>query len=513
MIRLNFKCTLLTDVVISAQTATEGAQQSLNFIPGSNFLGILASLIYNDDVEKSYTLFHSGKVRFGDAHIVCLKHRSLQIPFSWYYPKGGKQTTGENYMLNFMSKENFNDLVTNGIQLKQARDGFFTEEGKYLSFEKIFSQKTAYDQEKRRSAESEMFGYEALAGGSQWQFCVDLDDDVLKEDPNVIEKIKILSGKRSLGRSKTAEYGGRATIEFIDDESVKNEKIVPKEIELENRKVQNGQVSYENKKQKIVFLYAESRLAFRDAYGQPTFMPTADQLGMPATANILWDRSQIRTGSFAPWNGKRGSRDEDRVFIEKGSVFVVGMEGIETFSSETINQGVGLYKAEGFGKLLINPGFLNFDPKSGKLNLQLEKGEPDKVVQQTATEKIEQDKALKEWLMQQNNLREVLELVEDFIQGHGSRFNKVTSSQWGEVRSYARSAKNKNNLLHDLFEAPDKNNDILGGYLMHGVALEQWKNGRGILKETLEKEKKPDKVVLQFVEELASVMAKKGGAR
>ena len=39
---LYFKCTLLTDVIITQSAATDGHQSTLDYIPGSNFLGICA---------------------------------------------------------------------------------------------------------------------------------------------------------------------------------------------------------------------------------------------------------------------------------------------------------------------------------------------------------------------------------------------------------------------------------------------------------------------------------------
>ena len=40
---LKFKCTLLSDVILNQKAATEGPNQTLDFIPGSCFLGIVAS--------------------------------------------------------------------------------------------------------------------------------------------------------------------------------------------------------------------------------------------------------------------------------------------------------------------------------------------------------------------------------------------------------------------------------------------------------------------------------------
>jgi len=504
MKRLKFKCTLLSDIIISAQTATEGEHQSLNFIPGSNFLGILATAMYNDNSEKNYTLFHSGKVRFGDAHIFKNSNRSFQVPFSWYYPKGGKLTDGENYMLNFMSNQNFNELLTKGIQLKQARDGYFTEdttEGQYLPFFKLYSQKTAYNPVQRRAAESAMFGYEALQEGSEWLFNIDLDDDI-EFGRDEFEK---LLGEKPLARSKTAEFG-RIRIEYVDEHEINNKEITPQEITIENRSVQNGEASYETKTHKLVFLYAESRLAFRNEYGQPTFTPTVEQLSLPKGTVILWDRSQIRTGVYAPWNKKRSSRDEDRVFIEKGSVFVVDFEKVsDTCTNETILKGVGLYRAEGFGQLLVNPSFLMFDPSTGKLILQLYKTEDQESAgdEGYTQEKLPQDDVLIEWMEQNSDPKaEILEMVDEFMHEHADQFSEVSNSQWGEIRSFALSAKGKNELISCLFET---NENI--GYLTHGVGLIQWGDSKPFLEDAIMTT--DEKLVLGFVEKLASRMQKK----
>lgn len=511
MKRLNFKCTLLTDVVISAHTATEGEHQSLNFIPGSNFLGILASEIYKSNPGDCYSLFHSGKVRFGDAHIVYNDKRSFQVPFSWYYPKGGSLTENKNYMLNFMSNKNFKDLISKGIQLKQARDGYFTEEGIYLSTAKLYSQKSAHDSDKRRSAEGEMFGYEALQKGSIWQFCVDVDDDLITENKNILKELKALVGKKRLGRSKTAEFG---TVEIVlipdNNEGIQIKKIKPKQVQLEKKIVQNEEVTYMKTPFNLVFLYAESRLAFRDEEtGHPTFTPTPEQLELPKEANILWDRSQIRTGVYAPWNWKRDCRDEDRVYIEKGSVIVVDFGKMELFTDEIIIKGVGLYKTEGFGKLRINPGFLDFYSETGKSTLQLEKKDPDELLDYICVIKeIPQDALLLKWFEQPNDLI-ILEMVDNFIKSHANKYDKVTGSQWGNIRSYADGAADKEGLFKVLFESP--RDDFQGGFLTHGTELKQWEDGKELLEETIKAT--DDKLCLPFVLKLAARMQKTGGEK
>src|SRR5574344_1539893 len=85
---LKFKCTLLSDVIINQKSATEGNNETLDFIPGSNFLGIVAAKYEELDKDGlTWKIFHSGKVRFGDAHPAKEGKRSLKVPASMFYPK------------------------------------------------------------------------------------------------------------------------------------------------------------------------------------------------------------------------------------------------------------------------------------------------------------------------------------------------------------------------------------------------------------------------------------------
>ena len=66
-----FEVELLSDVVITERSATEGGHRSLDYLPGSVFLGVAAKRMYDDlSKDESYSLFHSGKMRFGNAYPV-----------------------------------------------------------------------------------------------------------------------------------------------------------------------------------------------------------------------------------------------------------------------------------------------------------------------------------------------------------------------------------------------------------------------------------------------------------
>ena len=81
MIRMKFTCTLLSDIILNQNAGSKEKQSTLDFIPGNVFLGIAASKLYASlPTEMSMTIFHSGKVRFGDAHPLYEGKRTLKIP-------------------------------------------------------------------------------------------------------------------------------------------------------------------------------------------------------------------------------------------------------------------------------------------------------------------------------------------------------------------------------------------------------------------------------------------------
>jgi len=64
-----YTCKLLSDVVLNNKMATEGNMTTLDYIAGSNFLGVVANEIYKIRQErhiKSYTLemYHSAMLIF-----------------------------------------------------------------------------------------------------------------------------------------------------------------------------------------------------------------------------------------------------------------------------------------------------------------------------------------------------------------------------------------------------------------------------------------------------------------
>ena len=329
MKRYLFKCTLLTDAVITSMAATEGYKESLDYIPGSKFLGIAAGKLYNEDqASATLDIFHNGIVKFGDALPYSNENSFLKVPFSWFYEKGSS-LFDKIYLHHNLPSEGFK-------QLKQARKGYFLPQTReFFTVVQDFSLKSAFDREKRKSEDGKMFGYFSLQAGTEWVFTIE------DSSGKYAEEIKnVIIGKHRIGRSRSAEYG-LVEIEFIREE--------PKQ--------KDGDIEGE------IILYAKSNLCFiDDLSGSYTAQPTAQQLTGSDAAEILWDKCHVRTRNYKTWNRKRSNRDADRVIIEAGSVFV--LKSTEKISTDFMISGIGSHQNEGFGEVLLNPDFLTFSDLS-----------------------------------------------------------------------------------------------------------------------------------------------------
>jgi len=476
---LYFKCKLLTDVIISESSATVGHQASLDYIPGSNFLGICATYYDELNDEEQLMMFHTGDVQFGDAHVEHEDIRTLRIPASMYYPKGGK--VEEECYIHHAHKHVDNE------QLKQCRKGFyaFKDDNKKIYKKEVgtsYALKSGYDYKSRRSEDNKMYGYESMDKGLEFLFEVRISDKAT----NLIGKIKeFLIGQKTIGRSKTAQYG------LVEISEHKN-KVSPSYSTKKLCKDSDGK--------DINIVYADSRLIFMDKdTGRLTFRPTAEALGFK-DGKIDWSLSQVRTFQYAPWNGTRKTYDADRCGIEKGSVFVI--RGASSTPSADV---VGMFKNEGFGKVIYNPEFLD----STDNGLAVWKFVTEEKNQKTEAKKLTSGKTsllrfINKSKEESENNEYILKTVNDFVDKNKGKFKSDSfKSQWGNIRSIAASHSDDefNEIYNDLFNTET-------GYLMHGVAKDKWEeNGRlNELKKTVDNNK--DKKLKKLLINLASEMQK-----
>ena len=402
MRELRFEITFKSPIILQASSNTQGKTSSLDFIPGSAFLGMVASRY--SDFSDPFKIFHSGAVKFCDASPIKEGKEFFKIPLSYFHEKLDSSKIYNHHLLSDSEFEKF-------TQLKQMRNGYINEENERLSLDQDFSQKSAYDKEKKRSKDSQMYGYEAFRAGMKWRFSVKFDPSVSEKD--IVLAKETLERSTRLGKSKSAEYGA-VEIKFIGENTDEIQTFTPPE--------------------KYTFVYAKSRLALIDENGNPSYdvkyiLPNLSE------NNVVYSKTQIRISNFAPYNGARATKDYERACINKGSV--IALKNLSAEQIAALKNGVGAYLSEGFGEVLINPWFLNGgDTKDNPIEFQkeakTERSIKEMPIQSDLAEFLKQKQAAKDQAL------EIAERVADFIESHKDKFSKISKSQWGAIRSICK---------------------------------------------------------------------------
>lgn len=453
MKKIDFKVTFLSDIVLHASSNTEGNIEVLDYITGASFLGMVAKNY--DSFENPFEVFHSGKVRFGEASPLLGNKPTYKTAFSFFNPKLDTDLE-EVYNNHFVEDE---EILNK--QLKQIRSGYITSDLESINLDYVYSQKAAYNKELRRSKDSSMYGYKAIKKGTTWKFFISFDEIDEKTEQQILENIL---GEKYLGKSKTSQYG-KVLIEKLNNFKEEN---------IENLTLSS-----------TTYVYINSSLALFDENAMPTFEPTKDNLGLK-DASIDWTKTQIRTKTFTPFNYKRQTNDYSRLVIERGSVIA-----LSNASSEDINilkNGIGAYLSEGYGEVLINPNFL-LKKEKFSLNKQKIKYELSKTIS------LEEDKTLISFLTnKQNSNTQVYDLgtkVQEFIKDNKEKFEKVSKSQWGQIRMIVQFNENKNDYKEKIID-----------FITHGTSKKQWEKGQTKLEEILKNEN------IDFIKLLSMMMPK-----
>ena len=415
-----YEVAFLSDIVLPATSNTQGNIEQLDFIAGSNFLGMVARNY--KEFEDSFDIFHSGKVRFGDGHILHGGKESCKMPLSYFFDKGKEETLYNHHLI-----EDFKVFD----QLKQKRNGYITQDLESVFIDYTYTQKSAYDKKDRKSLDGSMFGYSAMRKGLKWRFSIKIDESIKPKDLKLLKETIV--GQKRLGKSKSAQYG-LVDIRFIKEQVAKE---------------QNA------KSLKEVVIYAKSRIALVDKEGNPTYdlkylcdgleyKDEKDNL----ISKIDYPKSQIKTSTFTPYNGAMQTKTYERVCINKGSVIVLNNVTKEQLAE--IQKGIGAYLSEGFGEVLIDPSFLN------AYSFPLIKKEKKKQEDKTVEIKSDVAKFLRQREDAKQNKLNILNKVDDFIKNNKALYTKIKPSQWGKIRSICTSRE-------------DNFKEQIEAYISHGV--------------------------------------------
>ncbi len=495
MRELRFEITFKSPIILQASSNTQGKMSSLDFIPGSAFLGMVASRY--SDFSDPFKIFHSGTVKFCDAAPIKDGKEFFKIPLSYFHEKLDGSKIYNHHLLSREESEKF-------TQLKQMRSGYINDEKKQLNLDRDFSQKSAYDKNKRRSMDSQMYGYEAFRAGMKWRFSVKFEPGVSEDD---ISRVKeTLERSTRLGKSKSAEYGA-VEIKFIGENTDEIQSFTPPE--------------------GYTFVYAKSRLALIDENGNPSYDVKYILPNLSANS-VDYKKTQIRISNFTPYNGARSTKDYERACINKGSV--IALKNLSAEQIAALKNGVGAYLSEGFGEVLINPWFLDGgDAENNPIKFQKE------AQTERSIGKIPIQSDLAKFLKQKQTTKdqalEIVERVADFIKSHKDKFSKISKSQWGAIRSICKEVAVSDKVLNDKGDeienqtTSEKNKNIaaqLSKFMRNGVRSANWdcekRNDKSVLVEggcgdTLVKEVEGDPCPLKFALLLSMQMPKITGEK
>ena len=467
MVTMTFVATLESEAIVSETSATAGTHSSLDYLPGACFLGACAAKLYDNlSLDEAFTVFHSGKVRFGNAYPLSPNGiPALPVPAAWHFFKGespveeGKINVAGIKNLLHTSAETFRDWESSGRQPKQMREGYSTQCGDFIPKSSGYRLKTAIDRSTKRAAEAQLFGYESLDAGSRWWFTVECDDDVSRKICTDIAEA--LHNRLRVGRSRTAENG-----------------IV--QVSLEEKLSFAPAVSEEASQH--IHLYCVSDLALREAVsGSPVNSPAAAHFQLPDGVRTVADRSFIRIRRYAPFNGKRKANDLERQVISKGSVITFEKTDGSPFTGVELKDlrnklacGVGMYRHDGLGKVLVNPSFIMTETVALQETVQFAQ------LPEQPAELANTNQELITWMIGRSSARtcevEISAQVEIWanllvkkicaLQRTLSQF--PGKSQWGAVREIASSPQTTRKVLNDKLFGENT------GLCVHGVSMIQW---------------------------------------
>lgn len=334
-----FKVTLLENVVLNERAASEGKHRSLDYLPGAAFLGAVANRLYNELLSSNipendaYTVFHSGKVRFGNAlPLTDDGYLSYPTPFCWYAEKYEK----DDGIFNYQFEDNRDYHIQPEAWHKNHR--FISSKNSKTKFPKFLQKcrmNTAIDFDKGIAKDEQFFGYYSLPKGRQFVFNLEADDIAQKLFDDLVN---VLTNRLKLGCSRSAEYGAVKIEPLVDFQEKREIDSLP----------DNG-----------VTLWLLADAAFQDNSGQPILNPTAQNIGLPKHFKLAPNKTFLRNRRYAPFNIHRGSRELERVVLSMGSVLHFSCqndEGVDTKTLQDIQDcGIGLYRQTGLGRVWINP--------------------------------------------------------------------------------------------------------------------------------------------------------------
>lgn len=331
-----FDIELKQPIILSRQAASAGAHQSLDYIPGSTLLGLVAGRLYAQlNAESAWTVFHSGKVRFQDALPLKGGEIGYPVPFCWHSWKGESACKDDQLDSNRLFNPSHPDFERDpNRQPVQLRSGYVSDTGRLLKPKQQQTLKTAIDHETGMAAEGQLFGYEALAPDQWFRFQLQADDDLpLELWQKLLEAIQ---GAARLGRSRSAQFG---------------------RVQIHQQKTENKPDNLESQGERLTLWLLSDLLLEKD--GQPYLQPLPELIDLPEGSQWLPEKSFLRSRRYSAYNAYRRSYDAERQVICRGSVLNYQLSRpLNAHELQRLQMGLGLQVEGGLGQVRVNPSVL-----------------------------------------------------------------------------------------------------------------------------------------------------------
>jgi hypothetical protein len=458
MQRLSLRLDLLDEVAISRRAASTGGQPGLDYLPGANLLGAVAAALYEDLArEDAWTLFHSGKARFGNGLPVGPGDEPFwPMPLCWSQDAEAPALEEDGKLSpervrNLMHCRDGEPPPSPDGRARPALpmpEGYVSLSGRCLRPKMAFRMKTAISPETGRLAGQRLFGYESLAEGQRFAADIAFDEDIPER---LAERLRGFFEARPVlrfGRSRSAQYGR------VECQLVSASPMLPEPL---------PEIGSE------FSLWLLSDLAACDRHGFPTLAPESEDLGLPL-AEAVPGKTFVSCRAYSPYNGFHRLHGSERQVIGQGSVLTYRLlSPLEPAARSTldarIERGLGLYRECGLGRCALAPALLaTRHPQFGPAPADAEP---------VATELAAPDHPLARWLLETAESRSIqgsmrhwagravteLDLLEQNARRlSGLREDQTASpsrSHWGRVAEAARrataSASGQKRLREELF--------------------------------------------------------------
>lgn len=340
--KIFYKITNKSPMIFPVPGGNPNKVSTLDYVPGSVVRGYAATQILRNETaesDKFQNMIISGKVCFGNAYLAKSNGSNIRLqptPLSFKQEKGADTTSSFNVfdMLDYKAEENqqYSSVGFKYIDLFQSG----SKEFENCKLSEAFHHSRNVN---KKDLDNDIFHYQNIKAEQSFigwiSFKASSEKELLTLENSIKEifkdKISIL-----LGRSKTTQYGGNCTFEFIDYK--------------EKHKIESI------KKNSLLTVLAVSPVVIRDQItGQYDPSYFEHWLNAKLSNKLCLKAKYLSTEMVGGFNRKWGMPVPQNKAASTGSVWV--FECQEDIDSETLKSiqfsGAGSRLTEGYGEIQI----------------------------------------------------------------------------------------------------------------------------------------------------------------